>query len=456
LVANDFNQSDDVFFRNAQGNLMRIEPVGADEIDAGALLSGSDLSGGKVALLTDSPDVVGQVPVQQLVVVDRTTGEAQVLSSTALSQANDWVFSGVISPDGSAYGFSSAASNLSNRPIDSFQGDLFVAIKNSPAAGQVLVNGDAMYGELLTVQSSLVDLNGLGALQYQWLANGAAIAGATESSFALTEKEIGKKISIQVSFVDGLGTLESLTSANTMPVFFPVEGTSEPDLIAANGAYNILNGFGGDDILRGAANSKASLLQGGPGNDLLIGGDRSDKAVFEGNRSDYEIAYESGLFKVIDKRSGSPEGTDTLENLNLIQFADEVEFLPMAANRVALTGDETDNTVQVDQSQLYGGTRLAEIFIFDDEVSAMVMAGDGDTVVFQGSFADYDFTQLGSQLQVSKDGFVNTINVGGDVLIETDDGSVLAQLLLDAGSPVMMLGNQMIGDGFDAAALVVG
>jgi len=347
------------------------------------------------------------------------------------------VVSGVVSASGSGYAFTSTASNLSDRAIESFQGDLFVLMRNQPAGGDVLISGAAEQGVRLEVDvSGLIDGDGLGVLSYQWLANGQVITGATASTFVLAENEVGKRISVKVSYTDGGGTVESITSSETGLV------------------RDVARGDAGDNTVFGVDNAKASVLEGGGGNDRLIGTDRSQKAKFTGNRSDYEVEFENGTVKVIDERDGSPEGTDILENLNLLQFADREEFLPMAAERVFLTGKETDDTVQVDQSTFYVGTRLSEIFVIDEEVSAMIMAGDGDKVVFQGSFTDYDFAQLGSQLQVSKDGFVNTVNVGGEVELEAGGQSVTVELLFQNGLPVMMLGGQVIGDGFDVAALL--
>jgi Ca2+-binding RTX toxin-like protein len=70
-------------------------------------------------------------------------------------------------------------------------------------------------------------------------------------------------------------------------------------------------------------------LVGGQGNDTLDGGAGIDKAVFTGKESDYLITFNAdGSVTVADQRFGwdvttTPDGTDTLKNIEQIQFADK-------------------------------------------------------------------------------------------------------------------------------------
>ena len=323
-------------------------------------------------------------------------------------------------------------------------------------SGTVTISGTVSQGEVLTASNTLADEDGLGTISYQWQADGSNISGATDSTYTLTQADVGKSITLQASYTDGYGNLESVLSESTDPVGYALQnGSPNADTLQGVPGFNHLAGGAGHDHLSAHADSILTVLEGGQGDDTLIGGNRSDIAVFSGNRADYDLNFLTNELTVTDTRLSSPDGTDSLSNLNLVKFADLVEFLPMASDRVALTGDEPDNTVAVNASKLYNGTRLAEIFVVSDDVSSMIMAGDGDKIIFQGSFADYDFAQLGSQLQVSKDGFVNTVNVGGEVMIETDDGVSVAELLISNGSVALMLGDQAVGDQFDATAIAV-
>ena len=57
-------------------------------------------------------------------------------------------------------------------------------------------SADSYPGDTLTAQ--IKDSNNTGSLSYQWYADGTAINGAANSSFQLTNREIGKTISVQI------------------------------------------------------------------------------------------------------------------------------------------------------------------------------------------------------------------------------------------------------------------
>ena len=65
--------------------------------------------------------------------------------------------------------------------------------------------------------SGIADEDGLdnAVFTYQWLADGADISSATDSSYTLGHADEGKAISIAVSFTDDAGNDETLTSAAT-------------------------------------------------------------------------------------------------------------------------------------------------------------------------------------------------------------------------------------------------
>jgi hypothetical protein len=97
---------------------------------------------------------------------------------------------------------------------------------------------------------------------------------------------------------------------------------------------------------------------------------------------------------------------------------------------------------------------MAETFIVESDVSAFIMAGDGDRVVFLGDFSDYNFKQLGSQLHILSGRYSTFVNIGGKVVLETDNGSVDVHMDFDEGAPLMMLGGQSVGaNNFDIEQL---
>ena len=64
-------------------------------------------------------------------------------------------------------------------------------------------------------------------------------------------------------------------------------------------------------------------LRGGAGNDTIDGGaGTGDTAVFTGIRANYSISSAGSNYTVIDLRGGSPDGTDTVTNVENFQFSD--------------------------------------------------------------------------------------------------------------------------------------
>ena len=93
-----------------------------------------------------------------------------------------------------------------------------VVVPNSPATGAPIIGGTAQAGETLTaLTNGITDADGLTSptYSYQWLAANVEIAGAANSTYTLTDEDVGKGIKVQVSFTDDADNQESLTSADT-------------------------------------------------------------------------------------------------------------------------------------------------------------------------------------------------------------------------------------------------
>ena len=107
---------------------------------------------------------------------------------------------------------------LSNRSEMTVPGP---AAANSSATGAPTISGTVRVGETLTAETSAIaDADGLDNVgySYQWLANGADIAGATSSTYTLVDADKGKTIQVKVSFLDDKNNPETLTSEATAAV----------------------------------------------------------------------------------------------------------------------------------------------------------------------------------------------------------------------------------------------
>ena len=94
-----------------------------------------------------------------------------------------------------------------------------VTQENTDPTGEVTISGTASQGNDLTaVTTALADEDGLGTLSYQWTADGVVIPNATASILTLSQSEVGKEITVSVSYTDDGGTAQSVTSVATSAV----------------------------------------------------------------------------------------------------------------------------------------------------------------------------------------------------------------------------------------------
>ena len=104
-----------------------------------------------------------------------------------------------------------------------------------PGVGLPVVNGSAQVGETLAVDTSgITDLNGVSraSYSYQWIRNGGAadtdIEDETNSTYELSDDDVGKTIKVRVTFTDDDGNSEERTSAATEPVVATGPSTGLP------------------------------------------------------------------------------------------------------------------------------------------------------------------------------------------------------------------------------------
>ena len=96
-----------------------------------------------------------------------------------------------------------------------------VKAANVAATGKPTVTGTARVGETLTASASdIADDDGLtnATFAWQWIADDADIAGATEATYTLTSAEMGKTVKVRATFTDDRGTEETVLSDATAAV----------------------------------------------------------------------------------------------------------------------------------------------------------------------------------------------------------------------------------------------
>ena len=94
-----------------------------------------------------------------------------------------------------------------------------VANINDAPTGLPTISGTPTQGGTLRVDTAAIrDADGTNTFTYQWQGGGNDISGATDTSLVLMQAEVGQTITVQVSYIDGGGTTETLTATPTTTV----------------------------------------------------------------------------------------------------------------------------------------------------------------------------------------------------------------------------------------------
>ncbi|HYC99213.1 M10 family metallopeptidase C-terminal domain-containing protein [Brevundimonas sp.] len=156
-----------------------------------------------------------------------------------------------------------------------------------------------------------------------------------------------------------------------------------------------LNGGVGRDTLNGGDDD--DQLTGGAENDTLDGGTGTDTAVFSGNRAAYTVSVNSGVTTVV-----GPDGTDTISNVERLQFADGLFDAAGAPLGGAINGtagaDALNGTANADTINGLDGDDVITGGGANDTISG----GAGvDTAVFAGLRTSYVVTTSGGTTTVT-------------------------------------------------------
>ncbi|MBE9196579.1 hypothetical protein IQ219_14980, partial [Synechocystis sp. LEGE 06083] len=130
-----------------------------------------------------------------------------------------------------------------------------------------------------------------------------------------------------------------------------------------NGLDNVILGNTGNNSLNGGAGS--DTITGGGGNDTIDGGDQADTLKYSGDRSDYTITLSGSTYTIVDERGGSPDGTDTITNVENFQFADG----PFTAvNLIETTAPSVTDVTSLTPNGIYNAGDVISIQVAFSEV----------------------------------------------------------------------------------------
>ncbi|UPK40778.1 cadherin domain-containing protein (plasmid) [Bradyrhizobium sp. 186] len=202
------------------------------------------------------------------------------------------------------------------------------------------------------------------------------------------------------------------------------------DTILGNGADNILfAGFGADQLDGRGGNDQllgylgTDTLIGGAGNDIIDGGADADTAVYSGNRSNYNVSLNAdGSYSIIDTRPSSPDGNDTVSNVELFQFADQTVAVAQILNHdpaISSNGGGSTATASVAEN----GTAVTTVVASDPDAGATLsysIVGGADAAKFTIDSA------TGALAFATAPNFEAPTDAGGnnvyDVTVQASDG----------------------------------
>jgi hypothetical protein len=111
-------------------------------------------------------------------------------------------------------------------------------------------------------------------------------------------------------------------------------GGSGDDYLSGNSVDNSITGGAGNDNLFGRE-----------GNDLLYGGDGLDTAIYNFDRNDYTLTLSSTSTTVAERLVF--DGTDTLFNIELLQFGEEIFNLQQVSGITTLDAEQINDIVEL-------------------------------------------------------------------------------------------------------------
>ena len=191
-----------------------------------------------------------------------------------------------------------------------------VTLANHLAIGAVSINGTLRVGQTLSAINTIVDLDGLGTISYQWYSSkdgstwGAAGAGA---SIVVTDALLGQTLKLTASYTDGIGNQESKTSS----VSSSIQSAASINTITGTSGNDNLKGMAGNDNISGGAGN--DLITATLGTDTIDGGVGADTIVFDGNYSAYTLS--EGSNGTINILSTSLDSSD-ISNVERFHFKD--------------------------------------------------------------------------------------------------------------------------------------
>ncbi|MBN8993003.1 MAG: hypothetical protein J0H42_32610, partial [Rhizobiales bacterium] len=179
-----------------------------------------------------------------------------------------------------------------------------------------------------------------------------------------------------------------------------------------------------NNLIKGGSGN--NTLVGGHGNDTLDGGAGDDTAVFTGKQSDYKITVVDGKTAILaDLRAGSPDGTDTIKNVEHVKFGDGSTVNFGDLKNTVTPPPPVAGSVSISDKVITEGNNGSHIETFTVTRTGGSAAFDVNFATKDGSATTADGDYVGNSGKVHFDAGVNSqtisIVVNGDTKVEANE-----------------------------------
>ena len=411
-------------------NGFKISGEAAGDFSGSSVASAGDVNGDGFAdvIIAAIPDPNGGHPGASYVVFGKASGFGSNVDLSALDGSNGFKLSG----EGSG-GAAASAGDINGDGFD----DIILGAGTASPHGQYSGEGFVVFGKASGFSSNIdvASLNGTDGFKISGVAAGD-FTGRVESAGDVNGDGLDDVV------IGAPGADPNGSDSGASYVLFGQLPTGAVNRVGTVASQNLVGGdfndtlaglAGGDQLVGHNGND---TLVGGPGNDSLDGGAGDDTAVFTGDHWNYLIlATGSGAFTVQDLRSGTPDGTDTVVNVEHLQFTDQTidvaapvltggsgadSFTVQSGDGyVSVDGQAGFDTLNVDYSNNLSSTfqQTSNTFVNDAPGAGVghgvISDGTGEnSVTFQGiealnvilSMGSNDFRVVGSGLHADIDG----------------------------------------------------
>ena len=249
---------------------------------------------------------------------------------------------------------------------------------------------------------------------------------------------------LKVDLNPGAWTTTSATQLASLGTNHNAPGTiANAYLFGGNAASLIENAVGGTaaDVITG--NQANNQLTGGAGNDTLDGSMGTDTAVYSGSSSQYHWTHNSdGSWSVADLRSGSPDGTDKLINMEKLQFTDVTITLGTTSSTTSTSTTSSTSTAANTAPVITSSAPSWKITEWADGST-----NEANNVTHKASgkitFADPDLTDIHVASFVAEaSGYLGTFKLG--TLNETSDSVTWSYAIPDSTMDFLGAGQSLV------------